>query len=154
MAKLEKIKSNPVAQLVWIVVMTAVHIIIYKSKIEETAIWVRIIYVILAIVITLPLHELCHYVVFMIFGKGKAKIGFGIDPVGLPSLKTTVYAELTRRQKVIASIAPLFFITIVPDIIFIFSENIYLFFFFMSICNAAGCSFDVIDSIITIVKKK
>ena len=154
MTKLEKIKTSPAAQLIWIALMASIHIIIYKSKIETVAIWVRLIYVILAIVITLPLHELCHYVFLMIFSKGKAKIGFGIDPAGLPGLKTSVNGVLTWRQKVIGFLAPLVFITIIPDIIFMFSENIYLFFFIMSMCNVAGCYYDVIDSVITIVKKK
>lgn len=154
MINLEKIKASLAAQIVWIALMASIHIIIYKSRIEAVAIWVRIIYVILAIVITLPLHELCHYVLWTIFSKGKAKIELGIDPAGVPGVKTSVHAELTRIQKLIGFIAPLFFLTIIPDIIFMFSENINWFFFIMSMCNAAGCYYDVIDSVITIVKKK
>lgn len=149
-----QLKASPAAQIVWIALMASIHIIIYKSKIEAVAIWVRIIYAILAIVITLPLHELCHYVFLTIFSKGKAKIELGIDPAGVPGLKTSVHAALTREQKLIGFMAPLFFLTIIPDIIFVLSENIYFFFFIMSIINAAGCYYDVLDSVITIVKKK
>lgn len=154
MRKLEKIKASPAAQIVWIVLMAIIHIIICKSKIEAVAIWLRIIYVILAIVITLPLHELCHFVLWTIFSKGKAKIELGIDPVGVPGLKTSVHAALTRMQKLVGFMAPLFFLTVIPDIIFMFSERIYFFFFIVSMINAAGCYYDMLDSVITIVKKK
>lgn len=154
MIKFEKIKASLAAQIVWIALMAGIHIIIYKSQIEAVAIWLRIIYVILAIAITLPLHELCHYVLWAIFSKGKVKIEFGIDPVGAPGIKTSVHAALTWKQKLIGFMAPLFFLTIIPDFIFMFSENINLFFFIVSTCNAAGCYYDVLDSVITIVKKK
>lgn len=151
---IRQLKASLAAQIVWIALMIIVHIIIYKSKIEVVAIWVRIIYAIIAIIITLPLHELCHYVLWTIFSKGKAKIELGIDPAGVPGIKTSVHAALTWKQKLIGFMAPLFFLTIIPDIIFLFSENIYLFFFIMSIINAAGCYYDVLDSVITIAKKK
>ena len=151
---IRKLKASLAAQIVWIALMIIVHVIIYKSKIEVVEILVRIIYAILAIVITLPLHELCHYVLWTIFSKGKAKIELGIDPAGVPGLKTSVHAALTWKQKLIGFMAPLFFLTIIPDIIFMFSENIYLFFFIMSMINAAGCYYDVLDTVITIAKKK
>lgn len=154
MISLEKLKASLPAQIVWIALMAGIHIIIYKSKIGTVAIWVRIIYVILALVVTLPLHELCHYVFWTIFSKGKAKIEMGIDPAGVPGLKTSVHAALTRTQKLVGFIAPLLFLTIIPDIIFMFSDNVCLFFFIMAMFNAAGCYYDVIDSVITIVKKK
>lgn len=153
--KLNQLKSNPLGQLVWIAIMCGLQLFLFKSKVHyDIAVWKRILLLIAAIIVSLPLHELIHFVFMKVFSKGNVKIEFAKDPLGIPGLRAVFFDDVTKIQKLIIFIAPLFFITIVLDILFLFCRTIELLFFIMAMCNAAGCYYDVIDAIITICGEK
>lgn len=153
--ELEKLKSNPLGQIIWIAFMCVLHLFLFKSKVNyDIAPWTRILFLLFAIIVSLPVHELIHLVFMKVFSKGNATIEFARDPLGIPSLRAVFHDKVTKVQHVIIFIAPLFFITIVLDIIFIFCGKIELLFFIISMCNAAGCYYDIIDAAITICRGK
>lgn len=153
--KFNKLKTNPLCQLVWIAIMCGLQLLLFKSKVNyEIAVWKRILLLIVAIVVSLPVHELIHFAFMKVFSKGNVKIEFAKDPLGIPSLRAILYDDVTKIQQFIIFIAPLFFITIVLDIIFIFCGKIELLFFIIAMCNLAGCYYDVIDATITICGDK
>ena len=153
--KLYKLKTNPVGQLVWIAIMCGLQVLLFKSKVNfDIAVWKRILLLIAAIIVSLPVHELIHFVFMKVFSRGDVKIEFAKDPLGIPSLRAVLYDDVTRIQQFIIFIAPLFFLTIVLDMIFIFCGKIELLFFIIAVCNSAGCYYDVIDAAVTICGDK
>lgn len=154
MTKLEKLKTNPLGQIIWIAVMCGLHIFLLKSKINAVDVRMRIVRVILAIVIVLPFHELIHFILMKLFSKGNARIEFAKDPIGLPGLRSVLSGEVTKGQRFIITIAPLVILTVILDIIFIFCERIDLLFFAIATCNSAGCYYDVIDAAVRLAKKQ
>ena len=153
--ELKKLKNNPLGQIIWIALMCGLHLLLFKSKINyDIAAWKRILLLLLAILVSLPVHELMHLLFMKVFSKGNAKIEFAKDPLGLPSLRAVLYDKVTKVQLFIIFIAPLLFITIVLDIIFIFCGKIELFLFIIAVCNSAGCYYDVIDAAITFCGNK
>ena len=153
--KFKRLKTNPLGQIIWIAIMCGLHLLLFKTKVNyDIAIWKRIFLLIVAIIVSLPVHELIHFVFMKLFSKGNAKIEFAKDPLGIQSLRTIFHGKVTEVQQFIIFIAPLFFITIVLDIIFIFCEQIEFLIFIIAICNSAGCYYDVIDAAITICGNK
>lgn len=153
--KLNNLKTNPLGQIVWIVIMCGLQFLLFKSKVNyDIAVRKRILLLIVAIIISLPVHELIHFAFMKVFCKGNVKIEFAKDPLGSPSLRAISYDEVTKVQQFIIFIAPLFCITIVLDLIFMFCGKIELLFFIIAMCNSAGCYYDVIDAAITICGDK
>lgn len=151
----KKLKTNPLGQIIWIAIMCGLHLLLFKSKVNyDIAAWKRILLLLLAILVSLPVHEFIHLVFMKVFSKGNAKIEFAKDPLGLPSLRAVFYGKITKVQRFIIFIAPLLFITIVLDIVFTFCGKIELLLFIIAICNSAGCYYDVIDAAITICGDK
>lgn len=55
-----------------------------------------ILLLLLAILVSLPVHEFIHLVFMKVFSKGNAKIEFAKDPLGLPSLRAVFYGKVTK----------------------------------------------------------
>ena len=151
---LNKIKTNPLAFMIWIMLSCAVHIVLFRSKVNmDYEIWQRILTVILAIFFTLPIHELLHFVFMKVFHKGSVKIKLMKDPMGVPTLGTVTDGKFQKWQIVIIYLAPFVFLTLLIDAIFLFCYRIELIFFIVSLCNCAGCLYDIIDTLIAVTKK-
>ncbi len=103
----------------------------------------RILLMLCAIAVTLPLHETIHWVFMRIFGMKNARIEFAIDPLGLPSMRTVANGQMSLRKARVTLIAPFVLLTCIPDVLFIFMEEIPLFLFIAVLSNAAGCFFDI-----------
>lgn len=152
---LAKLRKSPYALVVWIGIVSILHSVLFKSKVNyDYQLIQRVLIAVVAVVITLPLHELVHYIFFKIFGKKKVKIEFGIDPSGLPSFRTVYQGEITGGQKVLSYLAPFVFMTLLLDISFAFCTKVELFFFVVAVCNSAGCYFDIIDVLMVLRNKK
>ena len=151
---LNRIKANPFAYLIWLSLTLIIHVVLFKSRVNtDYHVLQRVLIAVVSIAVVLYVHELFHFIFMKIFGKGSAKIKVMKSPVGLPALGTVSDDIFKKMQLIIIYSAPFFFLTLLPDIIFVFCESVELIFFVISVCNCAGCFFDVIDIIITANKK-
>lgn len=80
-----------------------------------------------------------------LFGLKDARIGFGKDPLGMPSVRAVAGGTVSGWRRIIIFLAPFILLTVVPDILFFFSDRVPLLFFIMAMCNAAGCCFDAAE---------
>lgn len=102
----------------------------------------RLLFILVAVLVTLPLHELIHYMFMKVFRMEDARIERAKDPLGLPSLRAIAKGEISRWKRLVIFLVPLFILTIIPDIIFCFADHVELIFVIIAMCNAAGCCFD------------
>ncbi|MBE5939808.1 MAG: DUF3267 domain-containing protein [Lachnospiraceae bacterium] len=152
---MEKIKANPFAIVIWVILSCVIHIILFKAKVDfDYKIWQRILITIIAIIFTLPTHELIHFVFMKMFFKGDVKIKIIKDSLGIPTLATLAQGEAKKRQRIIMYLAPLVFLTLLPDIIFGFCTKVHLLFYIVPICNSAGCFYDVVDALMVAKKNR
>ena len=98
--------------------------------------------VLVTALVTLPLHELIHFLFMKIFRMEDVRIERAKDPLGLPSLRAIAKGEIPKWKRLIVFLAPLFILTIIPDIFFCFTDHVELIFVIIAMCNAAGCCFD------------
>lgn len=149
-----KLKTNPLAYIVWIILSCAVHILLLKSKINfDYQVLHRIITGIIAVCFTLPAHELLHFIFMKMFCKDDVKIKILKSPIGLPTLATVSEGKFQKWQSVIIYLAPFVCLTILFDIVFLFCSKAELIFFVISLCNCAGCFYDIVDALIILNKK-
>lgn len=151
---LSKMKTDPLAYIVWLTLSCIVHILLFKSKVNfDYQVLHRIITVIIAVCFTLPMHELLHFVFMKMFCKGSVKIQIIKSPIGLPTLGTVAQGEFQKWQLVIIYLAPFVCLTILFDIVYLFCPKVELIFFVVSLCNSAGCFYDIIDALTALNKK-
>lgn len=153
-AMLSKIKANPFAYILWIMLSCVAHIALFRSKVNsDYQIWQKIVTLFIALCFTLPTHELLHFVFMKLFCKGSVKIKIMNSPLGLPTLGTAAQGEFQKWQLVIIYLAPLVLLTLLMDVIFLFCAKVELFFFIVSVCNSAGCFYDIVDAFIAANEK-
>jgi hypothetical protein len=142
---LDKDNPNSFGLIVWVSVSCIIHIFLFKRNVnDEYQLVQRVLIGIIAVVFTIPTHELIHYLFAVMFGKGKARIEFAKDPLGFPSLRTLFSERIIKWKQVVVFLAPFVFLTLLFDIVFALSARINLFCFIVSISNSAGCYFDFI----------
>ncbi len=153
-AMLYKIKNNLFASIIWTLISCIVHLLIFKSKVNpDYQIWERLLFMLMALCFTIPIHELIHFILMKVFCKGTVKIRSAKSPIGLPSLMTEAQGEFQKWQLVIVYLAPFVLLTVLFDIVFVFCAEIELVFFIVASCNCVGCFYDIIDALITITNK-
>lgn len=154
-AMLEKLKKNPAAYVIWLVLSCAIHIVLFGAKVSrDYQLWERIAALVLAVCITLPLHELLHFAFMKLFGKSaEVRISVMKSPWGLPTLATVAQATFTKWQYAIIYLAPFVGLTLLIDAALIFCAQVELIFLVVPLCNCAGCFYDIVDTLIAIVEK-
>lgn len=136
-------KYTPIAVILWFSIMCIVHIVLFRAKVNlDISIIQRVMIVLVAALVTLPLHELIHFLFMKIFRMEDVRIERAKDPLGLPSLRAIAKGEIPKWKRLIVFLAPLFILTIIPDIFFCFTDHVELIFVIIAMCNAAGCCFD------------
>ncbi len=151
---LNKIKTNPFASVIWLMLACVVHIVLFKAKNgSDYQPWQRVLMLLVAICLTLPIHELVHFAFMKMFCKGRVQIKIMKSPMGLPALCTTAQAEFKKWQLVIIYLAPFVFVTLLIDVILTLYAEAPLFFFIVSVCNCAGCFYDILDVLIVVTRK-
>lgn len=141
-------KYAPIVVVLWISLVCVLHIVLFRAKVNmDISIIQRILLILAAALVTLPLHELIHFLFMKIFRMEDARIERARDPLGLPSLRATAKGEISRCKQLIIFLAPLFTLTIIPDIIFCFADHVELIFVIIASCNAAGCCFDFLSAL-------
>lgn len=151
---LDKIKTNPFFNVIWIALICVIHIVLFKSKVNmDYQIWQRILIAFIAVFCTFTIHELIHFVFFKMFGGSNVKIRIIKSPVGLPTLGTEAQVDFKKWQLIITYLAPFVFLTLLSDIAFLFCDKVELLFFVLSVCNCAGCFYDIVETL-TVANKK
>lgn len=145
---LKKIKTNPGAYIIWLALTCIVHIVLFGAKIrQDYQAWERIAVFLLAVCITLPLHELFHFVFMKLFGKSSVRICVMKSPLGLPTLGTVAQWTFNKWQSVIIYLSPFVWLTLLVDAALIFCQQAELIFLVVPICNCAGCFYDIVDTL-------
>ena len=141
-------KKTLIVVVLWISLVCILHIVLFRAKVNmDIPIIERILFILAAALVTLPLHELIHFLFMKIFRMEGARIEKAKDPLGLPSLRATAKGETSRWKWLVILLAPLFTLTIIPDIIFCFLDHVELIFVIIATCNAAGCCFDILAAL-------
>ncbi len=141
-------KDTPIAVILWFSIMCIVHIVLFRAKVNmDIPIIQRILFVLVAIMVTFPLHELIHFLFMKMFRMEDARIEKAKDPLGLPSLRAIAKGEISKWKRRIIFLAPFIIMTIIPDIIFYFTDHVALIFVIIAMCNAAGCCFDFLAAL-------
>lgn len=139
-------KRKTVFMAAYIAVACLAHIVLFRNKVNtDIPVIFRLLSALAAIAITLLLHELIHGFFMKLLGMKNVKIQFAKDRTGLPSLRTAADGQLFGAKRILVLMAPFVLLTVIPDVIFVFSNRVELFFFIAAVCNAAGCCFDVMD---------
>ena len=90
---------------------------------------------------------------FKVFGGRNVKIRIIKSPIGPPVPGTTAQVDFKKWQLIITYLAPFVFLTLLFDIAFIFCDKAELLFFVVSVCNCAGCYYDIVETLIVANKK-
>lgn len=149
---LGRLRSNPYANVAWLLFCSVAHIVLFGAKVDtHLHLWQRLLSLITAVCITLPLHELIHYALMKLFSRGgSVRIRLAKSPVGLPTLVTVTEAAFRPWQMILIYLAPFVLMTLLPDLLFAFAGRIRQVFFLAAVCNAAGCFYDLFDALILV----
>lgn len=150
--KLQKLRSNSLCALCWVIITCGFYILIFGRYFKEAySIRERAVFVILSLILVLAGHELVHALFATFFAPGKVKITTGKDPLGLWSLRTVFPSSLNKCQRLITCLAPFAVLTITPTIaLFLGANSIFL--FFLAMLNCIGSYFDLIDTCAMIIE--
>lgn len=141
-----KMKGNWTAFAAWLLMACGVHILLFREKVKMDVPAVhRIAMAILAVICVLAVHEFVHFIFMKWFYKGKVRLIFGRDKLGIPMPGVMAEGRAKKWQEMVMYLAPFVFLTLLPDLIFAFSAHVHLFFFIVTIGNCAGCYYDVMD---------
>ena len=151
-------KTSQAGMLIWTVAVAALHILVFKKMIDmEIPVWARALMPLGAVLITLPLHELIHFVFMKMFYRGKVVIETGKDPNGLPGLRTRpdedFFVTTKKWQRAVCWLAPLFLLTVCVDIAIPFAGKAGLALLVIAVANCAGCYYDVFDVLNMLLRK-
>lgn len=134
--------------IIWPAISCALHFVLFRSKLDtEMQMNSRLLFALLAIIITLPLHEVIHCVFMKLFGMKNARIEFARDPSGMPSLRAIAQGGIHGIKRAVMYAAPFLLLTVVPDIFFLLSDRVHFVFFIAAMCNSAGCYFDMVEAL-------
>lgn len=65
---LDKVRSSPYGMAVWICISSALHILIFKSNVNnDYSVIQKVLMLFIAVAFTLPMHELIHFIFAKIF---------------------------------------------------------------------------------------
>ena len=70
------------------------------------------------------------------------------SPMGLPTLGTVAQGDFQKWQWVIIYLVPFVGLTVVLDVIFAFCIKVEFLLYIVSLCNCAGCFYDIVDALI------
>ena len=147
---LDRLRSNPYANVAWLLLACAAHMVLFGARVDaDLHLWQRLLSMIAAICVTLPLHELIHFILMKGFSGGRrVRIRLARSPIGLPTLVTVAEADFRPWQMILVYLAPFVLMTLLPDLVFAFAGSIPPVAFIAVVCNAAGCFYDLLDALI------
>lgn len=152
--KLIRLKSNPVGIVVWLMAICAIYLFFFGASIKnDYSARERLLWVIIAVVFTLIVHELIHALVAAILCKCKVDIRVMKDPNGIPSLATMFPESASAQKKIAIYIAPLIVLTVLPTVYLIFAKQI-LVLVFVAMLNCIGAFYDIVDTLINVAEIK
>lgn len=140
--------------LCWLAITCSLYIATigrnYKDaySIRERAVWV-----VVALLFVLIVHELTHALIATIFAPGKVKIETGKDPIGLWSLRTVFPGDLGKGKRLAICQAPFVALTVIPTIALLAGTG-SIFLFFVAMINCIGSYFDLVDILVMVSEGK
>lgn len=141
-------KNKSIASIVWLIFSCVVHIALFKSKVNfDYQIRQRILIMIIALGMVFLIHELLHFIFAKIFCKGKVKITIVKSPIGLPTIGVITQGSFQRWQLFVFRLAPFVILTVVLDVIFMFSTKVELIFYIVSLANCVGSFYDIFETL-------
>lgn len=154
MTIIKKLRKSNVGMIIWILIsFVMLHFAIGNEGIEAS-LSRRIVTAIVAVVITVPSHELIHAIAMKLFSKGKVTIK--LKPIKLKvggfGFMTVSQGDMKKWQRFIVYILPFLVLTVLPTFIIFILGKYYLFVYFLAICNCAGAYFDLLDAILLFEK--
>lgn len=155
MTIIKKLRNSNVGMIIWIFISIVVlYFMIGNESIKGVSLPRRIVTVIVAVVITIPSHEIIHAIVMKLFSKGKVTIK--LKPIKLKvggfGFRTVLQGDLKKWQKFIMFISPFLVLTVLPASIICLLGRYSLFFYFVAVANFAGAYFDILDAILLFEK--
>ena len=140
-------KNKSIASIVWLIFSCVVHIALFKSKVNfDYQIRQRILIMLIALGMVFLIHELLHFIFAKIFCKGKVKITIVKSPIGLPTIGVITQGSFQRWQLFVFRLAPFVILTVVLDVIFMFSTKVELIFYIVSLANCVGSFYDIFET--------
>lgn len=150
MTIIKKLRNSNVGMIIWILISFAILHFTIGNACIGVSISRRIVTAIVAVVITVPSHELIHAIAMKLFSKGKVTIK--LKPIKLKvggfGFMTVSQGDMKKSQRFIVYILPFIVLTVLPTFIIFILGRYYLFFYFLVICNCAGAYFDLLDAIL------
>ena len=141
-------KNKSIASIVWLIFSCVVHTALFKSKVNfDYQIRQRILIMIIALGMVFLIHELLHFIFAKIFCKGKVKITIVKSPIGLPTIGVITQGSFQRWQLFVFRLAPFVILTVVLDVIFMFSTKVELIFYIVSLANCVGGFYDIFETL-------
>lgn len=152
--KLTKLRTNPIVLAIWVVLICGIYIFLWGANIKsQYSGRERLIWVILAIVLTLIIHELVHAFTASILCKCKIDISVRQSPMGFPSLVTSFPSDAKRWKKMVIYFMPILVLTIVPTIVLALGYE-HILILFVAMLNLIGAYYDVFDICILLSEPK
>lgn len=153
MTIIKKLRNSNVGMLIWIFIsFVALYFIIGNECIKGVTLPRKIITAIVAVVITMPFHELIHAIAMKLFSKGRVAIKPCKLKAGGFGFATVLQGNLKKWQWVIVYILPFVVLTLFPTFIICILGRYCLFFYFVAISNCAGAYIDLLDVILLFEK--
>lgn len=141
-------KNKSIVSIVWLIFSCVVHTALFKSKVNfDYQIRQRILIMIIALGMIFLIHELLHFIFAKIFCKGKVKITIVKSPIGLPTIGVITQGSFQRWQLFVFRLAPFVILTVVLDVIFMFSTKVELIFYIVSLANCVGSFYDIFETL-------
>lgn len=141
-------KNKSFASVVWLVFSCVVHIVLFKSKVDaDYQVWQRILFMIIALGLVFPIHELLHFAFAKVFCKDRVKITIVKSPIGLPTIGVIAQGNFQKWQLSVFRLAPFVVLTVVPDVVFVFCTKVELIFFIVSLANCVGSFYDIVETL-------
>ena len=151
---LERIKANPLMLSIWTFASIAIHVLLFKSKLDTgQSLPVRIAMALAAAVITLMIHELIHFIFATALCKSKPTIRISKDRFGFPAPVTFFDSEADRWKKEVIWMMPFLILTVATDVYMFAAEGVPLFLLIIAAANCAGSYFDIFDIFEALIKK-
>ena len=142
------LRNNSCLAVLWILISSFLHVFLFRAKVSESFRNVQgVVIIIVTIACTLIVHEVIHWCAARLLGLKKTKIMPGKSPLGFPTLLTVFYEKSVKWKWIIIFVMPFIVLSMIPDILFLFSERIAYPLFFMVVGNSAGCYFDLVEVI-------
>ena len=150
----ERAKANPLLLSIWAFVSLAIHVLLFRPKVSTVqSLSVRMAIALVAIISTITIHELIHFIFASVRCKSKPTIRISKDKFGFPTLVTFFDSDASKWRRVVITMMPFLLLTVALDAFMFAAEEIPLFLLIMAASNCGGSFYDILDILGALIKK-